>query len=611
MNSPIWTALDYRRLTADDALDVVVRRPAGTTPAMLETLLRPALDDYARQLPITQRRVMIGLSGVEGTPLARQMSFVLPYVLAVSVLLTLLIACANVAVLMIAQWTSREHEIAIRAAIGASRGRIVRSLLTESVVLAAIGGLLGVGVALGLRAVILHNSGESGFYDLSIDISVLVWAAVITLLTGIVAGVAPALYETRRLHANPLRTMAGSDRVRQRWRHALVVFEITVTVALLVQTMSLVNGYLRATNGIMGFETQPLLNLRVENPGGVPAKHLLEVLKAIPGVDGVAASTAIPFSARGPNERVAISAAGDNAVVAERAAISPTFFTTLGVALRAGRPFADNEPSTMRTIIVNEALARRLFTDRSAVGATVWLGDAPYDVVGVAADYSRNPMQDADAQPRIFVPLPDTVPRRLAFVFRATGSGTTRADDSARSARCRGWQSRLRRRDVRSGHPHHRPGDHGRHRAARPADHDRNTADDGGYLRRAGVRREPAGARTGDSNRDRRERPRSRAAGHDAHAAPRLHWRRDRDRPHVRPQPPRARRGRRGQHLRSDDIGIRRSGRRDVCRRRGRDLDSGAPCLEDRSVGDPENGRVIVSSTTRTTPAAGSPRAAS
>ena len=420
MNSPIWIALDPRRFTADDALDVVVRRPAGTTTAMLDTILRPGLDDYASQLPMTQRRLLIGLSDMNGTPLARQMAFVLPYVLGASVLLTLLIACANVAVLMIAQWTSREQEIAIRAAIGASRGRIVRALLTESIVLATMGGLLGVGVTLGLRSLILYNSGASGFYDLSIDISVLVWTAVITLLTGIVAGVAPALYETRRLHANPLRTMASSDRVRQRWRHALVVFEITVTVALLVQTMSLVNGYRRAMSGIMGFETEPLLTLRVENPAGVNARRMLEVLQGIHGVDNAAASTALPFSARGPNERVAISAAGDNTVVAERTEITPTFFTTLGVALRAGRPFADNEPAAMHTAIVNDALARRLFGDRPAVGAKVWLGGATYDVVGLAADYSRNPMQDADAQPRVFLPLPDSVPRRLSFVIRST-----------------------------------------------------------------------------------------------------------------------------------------------------------------------------------------------
>jgi putative ABC transport system permease protein len=419
MNSPIWTLLDVDTLTGDDAVDVVVRRDERTTPAMLDAMLRPGIEEYARQLPATQRHLLLGLSGIEGTPLARQMSFALPYVLGVAVLLTLLIACANVAVLMIAQWTAREQEIAIRASIGASRSRIVRALLTESTTIAAIGGVLGIAAALALRAIILSSGGESRFYDLSIDPQVLVASAVITILTGIVAGIAPALYETRRLHANPLRSIAGSDRVRQRWRHALVVFEITVTIALLVQTTSLVNGYLRATNAAMGFATTPLLAARITNPGGVPIARIIEVARGLPGVESVSPSTAIPLGGSGERVRVAIAANGDGAVVTERGTIGPTFFPTLGVSLRAGRPFADGEPSTARTAIVNEALARRLFRGRDAVGSQVWIGNVSYDVIGLVADYANNPFHEPDASPRIFMPLPAHAPQRMTFLVRA------------------------------------------------------------------------------------------------------------------------------------------------------------------------------------------------
>jgi putative ABC transport system permease protein len=419
MNSPIWVLLDVRTLARDDAVEVVVRRGEGITSPMLESMLRPGIEEYARQLPAAQRRLLLGLSGIEGTPLARQMSFVLPYVLAVAVLLTLLIACANVAVLMIAQWTAREQEIAIRASIGASRSRVVRALLTESTTIAAIGGVLGIAAALGLRVIVLYNSGESGFYDLSIDPQVLVASAALAILTGIIAGIAPALYETRRLHTNPLRSIAGSDRVRQRWRHVLVVFEITVTIALLVQTTSLINGYLRATNAAMGFTTSPLLAARIENPGGVPIARVIEVARSLPGVETVAASTAIPLGARGERVQVALTANGDNAVATERGLIGPGFFPTLGVTMRAGRPFADGEASTARTAIVNEALARRLFPGRDAVGSSVWIGNLSYDVIGLVADYANNPFHEPDASPRIFTPLPADQPRRMTFLVRA------------------------------------------------------------------------------------------------------------------------------------------------------------------------------------------------
>ena len=418
INSPVWTILDPRTLAHDDHLDVVVRRSEGMTPPMLDAALRPGLDDYARQLPATQRRLLLGISGIEGTPVGRQMSFVLPYVLAVAVLLTLLIACANVAVLMIAQWTAREQETAIRAAIGASRGRIVRALLTESTTIAALGGVLGIAAANGLRAWIEHTGGTSIFYDLSLDVSVLVVSAIVAVATGIAAGMAPALYETRRLHTNPLRSMTGSDRVRQRWRHALVVFEITVTVALLVQTTSLVNGYLRASSSAMGFETAPLLIGRVSNQAGVATTRLEEILRGLPGVQAAAAASALPFSGRGRTERVATSAT-DEGVSAERVEIGPTFLPALGVALRAGRAFAPGESGAQRTVMVNEALARRLFGERSAIGGTVWMGGAPYDVVGLSADYSNSPFRDPGDSPRVFVPLPAAPPKQASFVIRA------------------------------------------------------------------------------------------------------------------------------------------------------------------------------------------------
>ncbi len=417
MDSPIWTALDPRTLATDARVGVVARRPADSTHATLEARLQSGLADYARHLPAGERQLVVKASGLEGTPIGHQMSFVLPYVLGTAVLLTLLIACANVAILMFAQWTAREHEIAIRASIGATRARIVRSLLTESVLVAVCGGIFGVCVTVALRSWIVRNGGTVGFFDLAIDTRIFLQTAIIALATGAAAGVAPALYETRRLHTNPLRTIATSDRIRQRWRHALVVLEIAVTIALLVVTATMIDGYWRTGHGEVGYSTRPLMNARVDNQNGVPTTQILETLTRIPGVAAAAAS-------RMSRQPVAPAASGAEPVVADRGEISAGFFSALGVAMRAGRPFARSDSSASGVAIVNETLAASLFPGRDAVGARLWIAHAPYDVVGVVADYASSPLRAGSPEPRVFVPLPldSKEIRRLTFLVRAEGN---------------------------------------------------------------------------------------------------------------------------------------------------------------------------------------------
>jgi putative ABC transport system permease protein len=324
---------------------------------------------------------------------------------------------------MIAQWTAREHEIAIRASIGACRGRIVRALLTESVLVASFGGALGLAATLGIRAWVLWRGGggEGRFLDFSIDPAIFVQCLVLTMLTGIIAGIAPALFETRRLHANPLRTMTASDRVRQRWRHALVVAEIVVTVALFVETAAMIDGYQRMRNGEMGFAPRPLMSAVVENPAGIAIASTLEAIGRLPGIAGVAGATAAPFSAAAGREQVASDAGGSNALRAERATVTGDFFATLGVPLRAGRSFSSQDPPAARIAVVSESVATRLFPGASAVGQRLWIAGAPHDIVGVVADYAHTPAQAAIVHPRVFLPLATDAKnvRRLAFIIRA------------------------------------------------------------------------------------------------------------------------------------------------------------------------------------------------
>jgi len=424
MDSPIWTVLDVRTLMPDATVNVIARRPPGVTPAMLEARLQAGLADYASQLPAGQRQLMLKTSGVEGTPIGHQMSFVLPYVLGTAVLLTLLIACANVAILMMAQWTAREQEIAIRASIGATRGRLVRALLTESVLMAVCGGALGIATTLALRGWIVHTQGGGElFFALEIDPIIFVETAAITLITGVLAGIMPAIYETRRLHLNPLRTIASSDVVRQRWRHSLVVLEISVTIALLVVTSAMIEGYWRTIHGTVGYETAPLMTGRVDNSQGVPTRQILETLARMPGVVSASASTSVPTRAAGARVPVTAKASDSEPVVAERGDITEGFFATLGVPLRAGRGFSNADTAASRVAVVNETLARQLFQDRNAVGSRIWIEDVAHDVVGVVADYGSSPFRAAIPQPRVFVPLgaDSSDVRHMSFLIRTAG----------------------------------------------------------------------------------------------------------------------------------------------------------------------------------------------
>ena len=401
----VWTPLDSSRLPANARLTAIVRRAPGQSVAALKDSLTSGLTEYAKSLPEAERAVRADIAGIGGTPIGRAMSIFFPYLLGACVVLTWLIACANVAILMIARWTAREHEIAVRAALGASRRRVIQLLLVESLVVAIAGGALGVCVTFALRGVLLYNAGPLiSNFDTSIRPYVLVDAVALTLVTGLLAGLGPALYETRRLVANPLRTLT-SERLRQRWRHGLVVAEIMVTAALLVVTGQMVDGYRKHVSADVGFSTDNLIIVRIENGTGVQAAALLDYLNNLPGTTAVSTSTSAPFIGRDTTlHSVSLTGGGAAASRVESPRVNPSFFSTLGVPLRAGRAFAIADTGTQPTVaIVNETLARQLWPAGTPVGGRLWLDNRAYDVIGVAADYLYNPF--SVVTPAVYLPL--------------------------------------------------------------------------------------------------------------------------------------------------------------------------------------------------------------
>jgi putative ABC transport system permease protein len=423
LNDPVWTLLDSDRSTATSPLEVIVRRPRGMSTDALTASLGPSLNQYSKQLPADRGPLKMRVSGIKGTPMADQMSMILPYVLATAVLLTLLIACANVAILMIAQWTRREAETAVRAALGASRPRLIRGMVAESVLLAACAGALGIGGTYLIRAVMLRGGDATTFLDFSIHPGVLIKTIAITLSAGIIAGLGPALLETRRLQIDPLRSMAAADRVRQRWSHALVAVEITFTLALLVVTTSMISGLQNSRGTDIGFDLNPLVTASVQSSSGVPTAQLVEAIARVPGVSAISPATSIPLNVGGRRQAVSATATGTNAVQAERISIAPDFFSILGVPMRAGRAFTRLDTPQIRAAIVSESFARQVFGDASAIGRQVWMDKTAYDIVGVVADYNSVPVESRLAAPKVFLPLPAETKdaTSMRFLIRATG----------------------------------------------------------------------------------------------------------------------------------------------------------------------------------------------
>jgi putative ABC transport system permease protein len=417
LQAPLWTHLPPDRVSAHPALDVVVRRPPQLSTAALAEQLQRNSEPYRQRQPATARDVRVVASDIRGTGLGEQMAVVIPYLVGAAVLLTLLIACANVAILMFARWTGREREMAIRSSLGARRGRVVQLLLTESVLLAICGGVLGVCATFALRGLLLRNMRGAASVDVSIDWVILLQSAVLTIVAGVLAGIAPALYETRRMQANPLRLMTTSDRARQRWRHTLVVLEISVTVALMVVAAGQIDASRRMLSSGVGFPTAPLMTARIENPGGVDVARVLDVLRAMPGVEDAGAGTALPMAVGAPTERVS-AAPGSVVVPAERVSITPGYFATLDVPMRAGRTFTAADAQGPGVAIINETLARQLWGDRNVVGDRITAGGKAYELVGIVAGYGSSPMRGT--VPRYYLPFAlEPAPARVQVVVRA------------------------------------------------------------------------------------------------------------------------------------------------------------------------------------------------
>jgi putative ABC transport system permease protein len=345
-------------------------------------------------------------------------------ILSGSVALVLLIACANVASLLLSRALSRRREIAVRAALGASRGVVMRQLLTESMLLAVTAGVLGAGLSwVGIRALIMWGASQlpQGI-PIEMDLRVLLFTLISSLLAGVFFGTFPALQLSRLDLETSLREEgrgSSTGQARAQMKSLLVVGQVALSLLLLIGAGLLLRSFGRLLGVDPGFDGHNVLTMNVSLPTVKYAKpaqqiaffdELLRRVSVLPGVRGAAISATLPLTWK--RITPVLPEGQPNVPLAERPfvdieAISPQWFQTMRVPLRAGREFsaADNADAP-KVVIVNETFARRFWGDQNPLDKRIVVGRGPAQsqVIGVAADVKNKGLAQ-DTQAQLYLPF--------------------------------------------------------------------------------------------------------------------------------------------------------------------------------------------------------------
>ena len=448
----VWIPYDWTRNRADGRgnqnLGVIARVRPGESLARAQADLDAIAQGFRREYP--NRYAGPGIDWrIKAVSLPDQMlGDVRPslVVLSVAVGFVLLIACANVAKLLFARGTTRRRELGVRAALGASRGRLVRQRLVEALLLSTAGGTLGALLAgAGVRALSSLDPGNIPFLDrTSIDIDVLLVSALLSLLTAVLIGLAPAI---RQSIVDPQISLADGGRasgaapVRRRLRAALVVAEVTLAAIVLVGAGLLVRSFSAMSRVPLGFNPQntavaqvALPRARFDTSARVFAfeRELVARIAALPGVARASAVHPLPMGAEGWSGTLIIrnrsSAPGEPDPHAEYAVAMPAYFATLGIPIVGGRDFGPEDIAGAPAVaVVDENLARRYWPGESAIGKHLGVGGRPKDdsgwttVIGVVG-HVRNGGPRKEGEPQVYLAALQKPEFSLYYVARASGS---------------------------------------------------------------------------------------------------------------------------------------------------------------------------------------------
>ncbi|MGA9769022.1 MAG: ABC transporter permease [Blastocatellia bacterium] len=363
-----------------------------------------------------------------------------------AVLFMLLIACANVSNLYLAQAVVREREIAIRTALGASRYQLIRQLLIETVMVALLGGVIGILLAYsGLNLLVSAIPIELPFWIyFDIDIRVLIFTFIVSLLAGVIFGLVPALRASKPDINSMLKEGSGrttESRRRGRLQGILIVSEVSLALILLIGAMLMIQSFLRLQKADPGFETRNILTMVLTPYGSRYVEgnqrqnffqQVVEQTKTLSGVKAVAVVNNLPI---GQSSNTSVTPENRSATGSEEALratsyiISPDYFQALGIPIINGRQFSDMDTaSAPRVAIINEAAALRLWPNIDAVNQQLRLGKSSQNVswisvVGVVKDFKQD-IRDDVTKPQVYLPYTQKDSQEMTLVISAVSDPT-------------------------------------------------------------------------------------------------------------------------------------------------------------------------------------------
>jgi predicted permease len=422
-------------------LTVIGRLKPGVTVAQASADVAAVVRQLAEQYPATNGRITSEVIGLEEDLVHDARPALLAF--AGAVLLVLLIACANVANLLLARAAAREREVAVRVALGAGRGRLVRQLLTESMVLALLGGIAGIVLASwGVAAI---GATRVQFlprqHEIDMNPTVIAFSLALSIGTGLLFGLAPAMRLTRgSLHASLREGARGSTGgTLARTRNALVLGEVAVALVLSMGAGLLIRSFDKLTRVDLGFQPAGVLTYSLTFPSAkfreteqLPPLYqsLVERSRALPGVGAVALGASLPMSESSylsysiEGEPPRAPDAGGAPVDVQPFSVSPGYFDVLRIPLRHGRLLqATDGAAAPRVAVINDEMARRVFGDRDPIGRRITFGN-PTDsatawmtIVGVVGSVAQEGVT-AGAYPQLYQSIEQNAYRNVFVALR-------------------------------------------------------------------------------------------------------------------------------------------------------------------------------------------------